>query len=172
MARDRIELGQSSIQMSRGCPPSLRIMNSISRLARDERGIKMSIKDRLRLIPMLVDAYCEARIQIEAKQTMGPTPLVPVPNRPNAHAGKKKSLYTGHKSRKFVTTRISTQRKQSKNKQSAPGAVTVFPTNRRLIRELRDANSKSWNRLVTIQKKLQDVEEKVDGVNYSHLRFA
>ena len=158
--------------MSRGLPPSLRIMNSISRLTRNERGIMMSIKDRLRLIPMLVDAYREARVQIEAKQTMGPTPLVPVPNRPNSHAGKKKSLYTGHKSRKIVATRIPNQKKQLNHKQSAPGAVTVFSANHRLIRELRAANSKSWNRLDTIQKKLQDVEEKVDGVNYSHLRFA
>ncbi len=124
----------------------------------------MSIKDRLRLIPMLVDAYREARVQIEAKQTMGPTPLVPVPNRPNSHAGKKKSLYTGRKPRKMVATRITTQKKRPKNKQSASGAVTIFSTNRRLIRELRAANSKSWNRLDTIQKKLQDVEEKVDGL--------
>lgn len=129
----------------------------------------MKIKERLRLIPMLVDAYREARLQFETVKTENyhsthPTLNFQRHNLAKIDAVKKAPTMTKgrRRTKQIVPIRISsgTIKPMQKSKRLSPS----FSYDQRLIREFRAANSKSWNRLKSIQKKLRDVEKKVEGL--------
>ncbi|WP_157061902.1 hypothetical protein [Alicyclobacillus ferrooxydans] len=114
----------------------------------------MPSRQRLRWIPMLIQAYRQARERTEIHHeltTVSSQSELPI-SRATSRKPARNSVRTAQSSRKTAKPQPRVRN-------------TISPHgSQRLIRELRTGNRKSWERLESIEQKIQHVESKIESL--------
>ncbi len=119
---------------------------------------------RLRWIPMLVDAYREAQVRMAAADNTKPALSSNMVQRTSSTASASRTVPVMRKRAASKQLAGAKQRTVKQNGIGRPKRQNQPLTPERIMRELRSGHRKSWNRLDSIQQKLQAVGMKVDSL--------